>query len=360
LFHGAFTYRFQPRIVFELAVSELRVFLADQSGMSGQFAAERCGLFSLRPEEFQLTAIRFRHGLRLQSLHEMTNKEDLTMSLNGVAVPVRAWQLSLALLLLLSPQWLLAQTPTQATITASTTGSVLSAPGLQATGSAPSQVIVRFQPGAAAQPLPGTGRARALSQSLNLHVMDLPPGLTVSQAVARYKNNPNVVYAEPDYIVQADTDPTDPKWAQQWDMMQISAPAAWDTQTNAGSVVVAIVDTGLNFTHEDLAANLWTNPADGVSHGFNCIGGTCVAGAAATDDHGHGTHVAGTIGAVANNGKGIAGINWNVKIAAFKFLNSAGSGNISDAVAAFVKIKELIQQNVPIRVTNNSWGRWGV
>src|SRR4030095_10160135 len=100
-----------------------------------------------------------------------------------------------------------------------------------------------------------------------------------------------------------------------------------------------------------------TNPADNVSHGFNCIGGVCVVGG--EDDHGHGTHVAGTIGAMGNNGKGIAGINWNVKIAAFKFLNSGGSGNISDAIAAFVKIKELIQNNVNIRVTNNSWGGGG-
>jgi subtilisin family serine protease len=87
--------------------------------------------------------------------------------------------------------------------------------------------------------------------------------------VSSYRADPGVLYAEPDYVVQADETPTDPRWNQQWDMMKISAPAAWSTQTDSSSVVVAIIDSGIDFTHPDLQANLWVN-SDG-SHGFNCI-----------------------------------------------------------------------------------------
>jgi len=283
------------------------------------------------------------------------------MSLNGLALRLaepRPW-LYLPLLFVLTASSLLAQTPLEANVRISDGVSVLSAPGLQS-GTSASQLIVRFQPGTRGEGLPGARGTRLLSDDLNLHVAEIPRGLTVSQAIAQYRRNPNVIYAEPDFVVQADaTNPNDTLWAQQWDMVKIAAPAAWDTYTNAGNVVVAIIDTGVTFSHEDLSANRWINPADNTTSGFNCIGGICVAGNT-DDNHGHGTHVAGTIGAVGANGKGIAGINWNVKIAAFKFLNAGGSGNISDAILAFIKIKELIVNNhVNIRVTNNSWGGGG-
>ena len=98
-----------------------------------------------------------------------------------------------------------------------------------------------------------------LSQQRNLFLIDNPPSVSVAEAITRYKNNPNVVYAEPDYQVRVvDTMPGDPLWSQQWDMVKIQAPTAWNTQTNAGDVVVAVVDTGIAFSHPDLNANLWT------------------------------------------------------------------------------------------------------
>ncbi len=219
----------------------------------------------------------------------------------------------------------------------------------------PSRVLVRFR--GAPQFHPGSGQARRLSERLNLFLVDNPQDVPVPEAIARYKRNPNVVYAEPDYQVQAvDTTPLDPMWAQQWDMTKIQAPAAWDKQTNAGDVVVAVVDTGIALNHPDLQANLWTDPVT-LAHGFTCIGGTCTAGG--DDDYGHGTHVAGTIGAAVNNGIGIAGINWAVKLMSMKFLDSTGSGSISDAVVAFNKIAELKTAGINIRVTNNSWGGGG-
>ena len=115
-------------------------------------------------------------------------------------------------------------------------------------------------------------------------------------------------------------------WASQWNMTKIAAPAAWDTQTDGHDVAVAIIDTGIDFAPPDLSANLDS------ANSFTCMG-ACVVGG--LDDFGHGAHVAGTIGAAANNGAGIAGINWRVKMISLKFLNSGGSGYLSDAVLAY-------------------------
>jgi subtilisin family serine protease len=254
----------------------------------------------------------------------------------------------------------MAQSPNQISVTVvpGGAGTVRSATRSEPATYDPSRLIVRFRTGAPVDRLPGTAAARVLSADLNLQLLDVPPGLTVAEAASRYRANPNVLYAEPDYIVQIDTTPNDTRWADQWDMVKIAAPAAWNTQTDASDLVVAVVDTGVNFSHPDLAANIWSHPSDSTIHGYTCIGGVCNAGG--NDDQGHGTHVAGTIGAVGNNNLGIAGINWNARIAAFKFLNSAGSGAISDAIVAFDKIRSLIQTNgVNFRVTNNSWGGGG-
>ena len=219
----------------------------------------------------------------------------------------------------------------------------------------PSRVLVRFRTGAPPAFLPRSGPTRAFSNAPDLFLVANPPGLSVAEAILRYRGNANVLSAEPDYVVQVIHTPTDPLWNQQWDMVKIAAPAAWDTQTNSSDVIVAVIDTGIDYTHPDLQANLWVNPADN-SHGFTCIN-TCVAGGA--DDFGHGTHVAGTIGAAANNGNGIAGLNWQVQLLSLKFLDSNGSGYISDAVLCFDKVAELRRQGFNIRVTSNSWGGGG-
>src|SRR5437762_11674632 len=91
----------------------------------------------------------------------------------------------------------------------------------------------------------------------------------------------------PDFVVNALATPTDPLWNQQWDMSKISCPAAWDHQTDSSSVIVAVIDTGIDFTHPDLAPHLWTDQGGG--HGFNCFGGSCSKGR--SDDFGHGTQI---------------------------------------------------------------------
>src|SRR5437667_202265 len=222
----------------------------------------------------------------------------------------------------------------------------------------PGHTLVRFRPGASPVFLPGSGPKVPFPALPGLFLVNNPPGLSVAGAVRRYHANPNVLYAEPDFYVQAvTTTPTDPLWSQQYDMVKIAAPTAWDTQTNAGDVIVAIIDTGIDFTHPDLQGNLWTDPGNSTTHGFTCMNGTCSAGG--SDDFGHGTHVAGTIGAFANNGAGIAGINWKVQLLSVKFLDSNGSGLISDATITFNKVLTLIQQGFKIRMTSNSWGGGG-
>src|SRR5438552_4811620 len=116
----------------------------------------------------------------------------------------------------------------------------------------PSHVLVRFRNGAPTDFLPGSGPARAFPGDPRLFLVDAPPGLSVAEAVRRYHANPNVQYAEPDFMVEAvDILPTDPRWSEQWDMTKISAPAAWQTQNDtppgappdpgdSGNVVVVV------------------------------------------------------------------------------------------------------------------------
>src|SRR5439155_23994539 len=115
----------------------------------------------------------------------------------------------------------------------------------------PSRVLVRFRNGAPIDYLPGSPSASDFPGQPNLHLVQNPPGLSVAEVVRRYQANPNVLYAEPDYVVNAvDITPGDPLWGQQWDMVKIAAPTAWDkpcSQTDASNVIVAIIDTGIDF-----------------------------------------------------------------------------------------------------------------
>jgi subtilisin family serine protease len=251
-----------------------------------------------------------------------------------------------------------AQAPRTSSLTVSPDGTSarVTVGGAGAPQFAPSRVIVRFRTGTSF--LPGSGRSVSLAPALNVHLVDNPPGLSVAQVIGRYQASPNVLYAEPDYTVNAILTPNDPAYVpSQWDMTKISSPAAWGIHTDSSTVVVAIVDTGIDYTHPDLQGNVYTDSGNSSVHGYSCMNGSCVAGGA--DDFGHGTHVAGTIGAATNNSVGMAGLNWSVKLLSVKFLNSSGSGSISDAVLAFNLLKTMKQAGVNIRVTNNSWGGGG-
>lgn len=171
-----------------------------------------------------------------------------------------------------------------------------------------------------------------------------------------------VRFAEPDWkISAADITPADPAFGMQWGHGQIDAPAAWRTTTGSDDVVVAVIDSGVDYRHEDLAAQMWVNPnedpttpGDDDGNGFkNDIHGIDCANddSDPMDDAGHGTHVAGTIGAAANNNKGIAGTSWDVKIMALKFMDADGVGYTSDAIQCL-----YYAVNHGAHITNNSWG----
>jgi subtilisin family serine protease len=234
----------------------------------------------------------------------------------------------------------------------------------------------------------GGAAVETFSRFGDLQLVRLPKGKGVAEAVAFYKKLPHVEYAEPDYIVSIIATPNDPQFTNGtlWGLhntgqnggvadADIDAPEAWDVRTDASSIIVAVIDTGVRYTHEDLAANMWKNPGetgldaqgrDKATNGIDDDGngliddvygakyvGTQINGDP-NDDNGHGTHCAGTIGGVGNNGKGVTGVCWKVRIMALKFLNSSGSGSTSDAIKC---INYAIAKGA--HVLSNSWGGGG-
>lgn len=212
---------------------------------------------------------------------------------------------------------------------------------------------------------------------LQLHHLKLKSGMRVENAVKQYQAEPDVEYAEPNFLYSALATPNDPRFGELWGLSNsgqsggttgadIKASAAWNINTGSSDMVVAIIDSGIDHTHPDLTANLWTNTLENAGNSLdddtngyvNDIRGiNAIAGSGnPMDDHGHGTHVAGTIGAAGNNGLGVVGVNWNVKLLACKFLDGSGRGSTSDAVECLQYIKTLKNRGVNIVATNNSWG----
>ena len=146
--------------------------------------------------------------------------------------------------------------------------------------------------------------------------------------------------AEEDHVQSASVVPNDMYVDSMWNLVKISAPSAWDVSTGAGKAAVCVIDTGMDYTHPDLAANV-------ASKGYNAISGALDA----FDDNGHGTHCSGTIGAVANNARGIVGVVWSVRLIGCKFLDAGGSGYTSDAIRCL-----KFCRGAGARITSNSWG----
>jgi subtilisin family serine protease/chitodextrinase len=193
----------------------------------------------------------------------------------------------------------------------------------------------------------------------------------------------DVAYVEPNYIISVSGAPNDQSFSQVWGLQNtgqtvgtavgtsgadISAVSAWEISTGSRQNVVAVVDTGVDYTHPDLAANMWSAPApftvniggqiircEAGTHGFDAIAKTCDP----MDEYNHGTHVAGTIGAVGNNGVGITGVNQTASIMALKFMDATGSGTLEDAINAIdfaIQVKQALGAGANVRVLSNSWG----
>jgi subtilisin family serine protease len=186
-----------------------------------------------------------------------------------------------------------------------------------------------------------------------LQVVALPAGGTVPGFIAEYQRSGLVEYAEPDFVMHTALAPNDPKYMDgtAWGLNKTEAPAAWEVLTTATNVIVAVLDSGVRYTHEDLAANMWVNPDDG-GHGWNAIAKTNDPWDDSSDAHG--TQMAGIIGAVANNGKGLAGVAWGVQIMACKCFNRSGSGTNSDIIACM----EYARAN-GAKIINASWNVLG-
>lgn len=205
-------------------------------------------------------------------------------------------------------------------------------------------------------------------------------GMSTKEAIARLKSHQAIEYVEPDYQVSIAGTPDDPRFDELWGLnnegqtggtadADIDAVEAWDISTGSRDVVVGVIDTGIDYSHSDLASNMWVNsseiPGDGIDndgngfvddvHGINAITNT----GDPMDDEGHGTHVSGTIGASGNNATGVVGVNHEVSLVGCKFLDAAGNGSTSDAIKCIDYMVGLKNAGVNLRVLNNSWGGGG-
>ncbi|MFD2574448.1 S8 family peptidase [Spirosoma soli] len=208
----------------------------------------------------------------------------------------------------------------------------------------------------------------------------------VLEAIAELQGTPGIEFIEPNYIYTHAATASDPYYTNGslWGMYGpntspanqygSNAAAAWAANvTGSANVYVGIIDEGVQLTHPDLSGQVWTNPrdpADGVDNDGNGyrddVNGWDFAGnnnsiydggtRGSQDDHG--THVAGTIGGKANNGAGVVGLNWNIKLISAKFLGTNG-GTTANAIKAVDYLTNLKRSGVNIVASNNSWGGGG-
>ncbi|MCX6353681.1 MAG: S8 family serine peptidase [Candidatus Aureabacteria bacterium] len=279
----------------------------------------------------------------------------------------------------------------------------------------PDEILVRFKPQVSLSSRAGIlaqleGRViREYKLVPHLYHLKLGSSMTLEEAISRLNERDDVSYAAPNYIVKAieesnppsdiaaqsrvmrndhgRTDlaskgvkirgsesgtPNDPRFPELWGLhnsgqtggapdADIDAPEAWGVYKGERNMVVAVIDTGIDYTHEDLSANMWTNPGEIPNNGIDDDGNGlvddvygwdyCNGDNDPMDDYGHGTHCAGTIGAVGNNGIGVVGVNWKTKIMALKFLGSDGSGSTAGAISC---IEYAVANGA--KVLSNSWG----
>jgi len=201
-------------------------------------------------------------------------------------------------------------------------------------------------------------------------------GETVESAIEQYRDDPRIEYIEPNYwwsMIREEINriPNDARFAQMWGLhntgqtggtsdADIDAPEAWDIETGK-DVVVGVIDSGVEWAHEDLAANIWVNAGEIANNGIDDDRNGYIDDVRGwdfvnndnnpMDDLGHGTHVSGTIAAVGNNGIGTVGVCWKAKIMPLKFLAANGSGTTANAILAIEYATRMRAQ-----LTNNSWG----
>ncbi len=226
-----------------------------------------------------------------------------------------------------------------------------------------SELLVKFRgdSGALAANIHAATGGRRVARFGRIELVRLAAGKDVEGMRRWYESRSEVEYAEPNYIVRMAALPNDTNFSRQWGLRNrgqiilgaagtvgadINAAAAWDRHTGAGSVLVALLDTGIDYNHPDLAANVWRNPAEIAGNGIDDDGNGNVDDirgwdffnndADPMDDcvDGHGSHVAGIIGAVGNNAAGVSGVNWRVQLMPLKVLCADGFGSVANVIAA--------------------------
>ncbi|HEX8130998.1 MAG TPA: S8 family serine peptidase [Pyrinomonadaceae bacterium] len=279
------------------------------------------------------------------------------------------------------------------------------------------EVIVRFRP--------GTSRAaiERITEGLNDRLLDRfefinnqaviadEDGLAPETVASEYRGLPEVEYAEPNFVIELDptghvaddsdealrgrdddddddddppvvrhpgdggAQPNDPLFNEQWSLLNtgqregksgadVCATRAWTKTKGSRKIVVAVIDTGVDYNHQDLSKNMWTRPASLAPysdedlgdfddrHGFDAADND----GDPMDDNGHGTHCAGIIGAEGDNSDGIAGVNWEVEIMPLKFLGRSGSGTTKDAIECINYVVARKKAGVDVRIISASWG----
>src|SRR3954468_11405528 len=236
------------------------------------------------------------------------------------------------------------------------------------------EVIAKFR---------GTLPAQALALIDAAPVYRLPTGAhrirsrgrRAADLVASLSLRSDVVYVEPNYVVRTTAVPNDPQLRNEWFLdnparpgADISARQAWDVTTGSSAVVVGLVDTGIDHAHPDLVDNLWIAPAaytvtvqgaalscPAGSHGVDAYFRNCDA----VDNNGHGTAMAGIMGATGNNAMGVSGVNWRTSIMDLKYAGADGMGFVSDAIDAIdvgLQLRSIFGTAANVRVLSNSWG----
>ncbi|MHC4147945.1 MAG: S8 family serine peptidase [Planctomycetota bacterium] len=222
-------------------------------------------------------------------------------------------------------------------------------------------------------------RRRQKKRRHKKHVLQvkLPQAKTVEQAIAEEwgRRDARILSVEPNYRLRALAVPNDPLFPELWGLnntgqtggtalADIDAVSAWDITTGSSDVIVAIIDTGIDYLHPDLIDNMWVNSGEIASNGIDDDNNGYIDDIHGydfvqddgnpSDQHGHGTHCAGTIGGRGNNNLGVAGVNWQCKLMAGRFLNARGSGTTADAIDA---INYAVANGADI--LSNSWGGGG-
>jgi RHS repeat-associated protein len=233
------------------------------------------------------------------------------------------------------------------------------------------ELLVRFRTGTSQQSKDtvlathGGRRKKQLRGESSVEKLELVAGQDPETAALQLRLNPEVEFVEPNFLIKRDdVDPSNPSFGEQWALRNngqdggqfgsdIHVSSAWQTTTGSQSATIAIIDSGIDFTHPDLANNQWTNPAPGTQgdvHGWDYTTDTSVI----RDEQGHGTAIAGIIAAQGNNGIGISGVMWHASLMSLRVLDSTGSGDVADAIEA---IDYAVAHHA--EVINLSWGTTG-